>query len=165
MPGPPLHAPPDRLHSFGDLTGAKKKTLSLAMLEAADTVLGPLVDEALARGFVVFLWADNGGPVWGKKGTMHESAVNTWLVVVGEGVVPGRSPALIDQVDFAATFSELMGGTFRDPRPALEADRLARSLAARALRPGCGSGRRGQTLALAGSRSPRGAREVARAHA
>lgn len=109
----PREAPPDHLHSYGDLTGADDRILSVAMLEAVDHVLGRVTTHALERGFTVLATSDNGtsGAVGGGKRTLFEVGVRTWMYAVGPGVRVGSSFELVEATDLYATISELVNGT------------------------------------------------------
>ncbi len=114
-PHAPLHAPPSQFHSFGPPWNERK--YALAMLEAWDTIAAPLIEAAIARGYVVIVTADNATApqLGGKKGTLYEAGLRCPLLVAGAGVRPGVSPRLVEAVDLYATIMELRGGSATTP--------------------------------------------------
>lgn len=110
----PREAPPDYLHSFGDLTGADDRILAVAMLEALDHVLGRVVEHALANGFTVLVTSDNGtsGVLGGGKRTLFEDGLRTWLYVIGPGVRNGYCGSSTGARDLGASSS---GPPLEDP--------------------------------------------------
>lgn len=123
-PHEPWHAPPSDLHHTPIFpTFDVKRSMFIAMLEAADTELGRLWDsldpEVRSRTTFIVL-GDNGthGPAVGDgidpthaKGSLYEGGVHVPLLVTGRGVAdPGRrEPALVHVVDVYATVAELAG--------------------------------------------------------
>lgn len=99
----PWNAPPDDLHSRGDLTGAPVSEHYRAIVEAMDTELGRLLaslaPEVRARTVVIVL-GDNGSDEHAAeggwlglplKGTVQEGGVRVPLVITGPMVAsPGR---------------------------------------------------------------------------
>ncbi len=108
----PYHSPPEHLLSGGALPpAADEVTQYLAMLEAADTEVGRLLDGLgsipLADTLVVVV-GDNGSPddvVGGySKGTVFEAGVHVPMIFNGPGVTPGgRLSALAQVADISAT--------------------------------------------------------------
>lgn len=112
-PHQPYHAPPDWMHTYGDLTGATDYELALAMLEAVDTMIGRLWSLALDHGYTVIVCSDNGtsGDHGGPKGDLTELSVRTWMVVAGPGVRRGETTTrLVDATDLYATITDLANG-------------------------------------------------------
>jgi arylsulfatase A-like enzyme len=117
-PHSPFHMPPTSLQGTTSLPADPDSTLYRAMLEAADTELGRLL-EVLPENTVVFALGDNGTPFDAvlppfdpalAKNTVGELGVNVPLVVWGPGIaVGGRSSALLHVVDLYATIAALMG--------------------------------------------------------
>lgn len=112
----PQQLPPPELASF-----PYTNTYS-ANVNAADTVVGQLVDTIGTDGVWWFVTADNGtpGPVAGgeAKGTAYERGVKIPLVVSGPGVVPGPREALVQaSVDLMGTLGQALGV---DPPPGWE---------------------------------------------
>ena len=68
----PIEAPPQELHTYGDLTGATDEKIALAMIEAADRLTGQVVKAAIESGYVVLAFSDNGtsGLFDGDKGRL-----------------------------------------------------------------------------------------------
>lgn len=116
----PYHAPPDILLSGGAVVPeADDVTLYMAMLEAADTEIGRLLDGLgslpLSNTLVVVV-GDNGTPddiIGGNaKGTVLEAGVRVPMVFNGPGVAPGvRLTALAQVADISATVLTAAGDT------------------------------------------------------
>lgn len=100
----PLHVPPpDLAPSFGAPWTNKKK--ALAALEALDTCLGRLLSEARRRGYLIFLFSDNGTEVslGGGKGTLYQDGVNVPLIAEGGHYpVAAEGVSLIQATDIHA---------------------------------------------------------------
>lgn len=126
-PHTPFHAPPQDLHSFGNLT-TNSKTIRrdprkhyFAALEALDTELGRLLagmDRAERANTVVAFIGDNGTPgqltrrsgtTGRSKGSLHDGGTRVPLIVGGPGVVQGRSNALVNATDLFATLLAFAG--------------------------------------------------------
>lgn len=121
-PHKPLHVPPDHLHTQGDLEGASEPELYRAVLEAADTELGRLLDgippDVRSRTWVVVM-GDNGtygsameppfGAFQHHKSHVYQGGSQVPLVVTGPGVVSGWSDALVSCTDLYATVAEWAG--------------------------------------------------------
>jgi arylsulfatase A-like enzyme len=116
----PLHVPPAPLNPTGLDETASPTELLHGMVTAFDLELERLLASVdLTRTTVVFL-SDNGthtshlsSPHWtpaGGKGSVWESGVRVPLLVVGAGVVPGRSAQLVHAADVFATLLDLAGG-------------------------------------------------------
>lgn len=108
-PHRPFHDPPPHLHSLPlPLIGWWDQ--SRAAVEALDNELSRLTPLALALGYTVILYSDNGlaAPLGGQKGTVYEGGVRTFLICLGPGIVPGTDNALIEAVDLYATVLELL---------------------------------------------------------
>lgn len=114
-PHSPWHRPPNSLHTIAPITNDLDR--ARAMLEAADTELARLVREALARDYVVLVFADNGTaqPVGGDKGTVRDQGVIVPFFAIGPGVVPGVDDTPIGAQDLYATVAELLGVTTGGP--------------------------------------------------
>ena len=126
-PHTPFHAPPDDLHSYGDLPTDRRSirddrlTYFNASLEALDTELGRLLDaipsDQRDKTIVMFI-GDNGSPGQvarglygerGAKGGIFEGGTHVPLIVSGDGVMAGRSDALVNSTDLFATIADLAG--------------------------------------------------------
>jgi arylsulfatase A-like enzyme len=123
-PHDPYHAPPAELTTLEVSEGDDDVTLYAAMLEAADTEIGRLLDHIAGdermAGLNLFLLSDNGTPAaaitspWDPqrgKGTLYEGGVRVPLIAVGpavgcEGCV---SDALVHITDLFPTVAELAG--------------------------------------------------------
>jgi arylsulfatase A-like enzyme len=120
-PHVPLHAPPDGLHSQGDLAGANEPALYAAMLEALDRELARVL-EAAGTDTTVIVLGDNGtyeraieppfDPAHGKQ-SLYEGGVNVPLIVAGPAV-PARNRgkeavALVQATDLFTTLAALAG--------------------------------------------------------
>jgi arylsulfatase A-like enzyme len=119
-PHGPLHAPPDHLHSFGDLTGANGRTLTRAMTEAMDTEIARILQYVDLSTTTVFFIGDNGtygplyrGPGTLGKGTVYEGGLVVPLIVAGQAVDPAARGqevnALVQSTDLYATILEMAG--------------------------------------------------------
>ncbi|HIG88082.1 MAG TPA: hypothetical protein EYQ25_13730 [Planctomycetes bacterium] len=109
-PHQPFHNPPSSLHTFNlPLVGERKQ--AQAALQAVDTELARLTPLALALGYTVIIYSDNGlaGSLGGLKGTVYEGGVRTMLWAIGPGVLPGVDNSLIEMVDIYATVLEILG--------------------------------------------------------
>ena len=126
-PQTPFHAPPETLHSFGDLSGEKRdirqnpERYYFAALEAMDAELGRVLDsieiEERENTVVVFI-GDNGTPgqlsrgssLQGRtKGSLYEGGTNVPLVVAGPDVLRGRSSELVAATDLFSTALSIAG--------------------------------------------------------
>lgn len=112
----PLHVPPAHLHSYELGLDPPAHQVIRAMLEAADTELGRLLDglgPELLEHTLVIVAGDNGTmasgiipplPAEHGKGTLFEGGVRVPLVVAGPGVAKARrSAARVGLVDLYAT--------------------------------------------------------------
>lgn len=108
-PHRPWHEPPAHLHSVAPIRTDRDR--ARAALQAADTEFSRLASEALARGYLLIVYSDNGTPasIGGKKGGMSDSAVVVPLWVCGNGVVPGIDTSPIGAVDLYATIAGAFG--------------------------------------------------------
>ena len=109
-PHQPFHNPPPSLHTFSlPLVGERRQ--AQAALQAVDTELARLTPLALALGYTVIIYSDNGlaGTLGGLKGTVYEGGVRTMLWAIGPGVLPGVDNSLIEVVDLYATVLEILG--------------------------------------------------------
>ena len=117
----PLHSPPPRLHTRGELSGARPPLIYAAMLEAMDAELGRVV-AAAGPDTTFFVMGDNGTygvaiepPFDSSRGkrSIYEGGVRVPLIVAGADVpVANRgteSAALVQASDLFATVSELAG--------------------------------------------------------
>ena len=120
-PHVPLHAPPARLHTRGDLDGTHAHVLYAAILEATDRELGRVI-RAAGDNTTFFVMGDNGtfktaiAPPFDKtrgKLSIYEGGVQVPLIVAGPDVpqdLRGReSEALVQASDLFATITELAG--------------------------------------------------------
>jgi arylsulfatase A-like enzyme len=120
-PHVPYHNPPANLHTV-DLSAPTTSLQYAAMLEAADTEIGRLLDALEAQGKLkhttVFVIGDNGSADEGtylpftknhNKGTVYEGGINVPFIVAGPYVKhPGSvSNALVGTVDVFATIAEI----------------------------------------------------------
>jgi len=126
----PYDAPPDDLHSYGDLSEAPVTVRYRAMVEALDRELGRLLssmDPETRRNTLVIFVGDNGtdevaftGKLEGLPGksTVFELGVRVPLIVSGESVAqPGRAfDGLAHTNDIFATVLEI-GGVLEAHRP------------------------------------------------
>ncbi len=119
-PHGPFHAPPDQLHSFGDLTNASVRVLARAMTEAMDRELARILQHVDLSTTTVFFIGDNGtyrpiyrGPGSQAKDTVYEGGVLVPLIVAGQAVAPaarGREvDAIVQSTDLYASVLELAG--------------------------------------------------------
>lgn len=119
----PVHAPPGRLVTDKVNKNSSDLELYEAMVEAADTEIGRLLDgipeDVRARTTIIYL-SDNGTPMHGVeppltpsrcKGTVYEGGVRVPLIVAGPRVTaPGSvSDALVHVVDLLPTVAEVAG--------------------------------------------------------
>jgi arylsulfatase A-like enzyme len=131
-PHDPFHLPPTSLQSRSTLTGtttdiaARPREYYLAAIEAMDTEIGRLLStmsaETRANTMIVYI-GDNGTPTQtvdanvftaGKvKNSLYEGGIRVPMVVSGKGVgrSNARESALINTVDFYATFANIAGNT------------------------------------------------------
>lgn len=100
---PPNDEPPGKVYQ-----GSTDSAIRAAMLFHLDHWLGVLVQDAVARGYVVLVACDNGTNQAGKN-TYKEAGNNTPLFACGDGVVPGMSGRLIAATDLWATVRRLRG--------------------------------------------------------
>ena len=105
----PFHDPPPNLHTL-TLPLIGQWDQARASLQALDTELARLTPLALALGYTVIVYSDNGlaGPLGGLKGTVYEGGVHTMLWALGPGIPPGIDDSLIEVVDIYATVLELL---------------------------------------------------------
>ncbi|MFT4624673.1 MAG: arylsulfatase A-like enzyme [Myxococcota bacterium] len=123
-PHSPLHVPPDSLHSSrADFSQNNKADYYDAMLEAADTELGRLLDGmggGLRERTTIIVVGDNGTPShsvrppWSSersKATLFDGGVRVPLIVAGPHVSqPGRAvDALVHVVDVFPTVASIAG--------------------------------------------------------
>jgi hypothetical protein len=109
----PFHDPPPHLHTLPlPLIGHWDQ--ARASLQAMDTELARLTPLALALGYTVILYSDNGlaGPLGGLKGTVYDGGVHTMLWALGPGIPPGIDNSLIEVVD---VYAERGGPAGTDP--------------------------------------------------
>lgn len=121
----PWHVPPAELQSVASADESDRHVLWRAMVEAADTEIGRLIDtlprRVRARTHVVVL-GDNGtraqsaAPDWdvrGHKATMSDGGIRVPLIVSGPAVAePGAvNDGLVHVVDVFATIAEWAGVT------------------------------------------------------
>lgn len=104
----PLANPPDNEPAGKVYTGTTDDEVRKNMLFHVDYWLGQVTRAAIAAGYVVFIACDNGTDGSG-KGTHYETGINTDLVVVGQGVLPGLSDRLVQATDLWATVRRLRG--------------------------------------------------------
>lgn len=105
----PRHCPPPELAP--ETVCQDEPSKKIAMLEAADTEIGRLASVALPAGYVMILSADNGARKGneGGKWSVYESGLHVPAIVVGGGVAPGESAALVGVIDFGPTALDLLG--------------------------------------------------------
>ena len=125
-PHDPWHVPPPELHddtNLGDYADQQRTTRWFqAALTALDREFGRLLAELESQGelanTVIVVVGDNGSPTQAAdpvftpgraKGSLHEGGIGVPLLVVGPGVVPGRSAELVTVADLFPTVLELAG--------------------------------------------------------
>jgi arylsulfatase A-like enzyme len=122
-PHSPLHEPPAHLHTSEGPFDTTKVTYFDAMLEAADTELGRLLDSmdsATRDRTTVMVMGDNGTPShsvlppWDperSKATMYDGGIRVPLIVHGPHVAArgSRCDALVHAVDLAPTVADIAG--------------------------------------------------------
>ncbi|MCP4870294.1 MAG: sulfatase-like hydrolase/transferase [Proteobacteria bacterium] len=125
-PHDPWHVPPKELHDdvgLADYADEQRTTpWFVAMMTALDREFGRLLEEVEARGeldrTVIIVVGDNGtargaaDPVFNQgrsKGSLNEGGLHVPLLIVGPGVVPGRSEQLVSVADLFPTMLELAG--------------------------------------------------------
>lgn len=121
-PHQPFDVPPPGTYTTGDTSS--ELGISIAMLEAVDYYLGPVIDQALAAGHVVIVASDNGSSehIGGGKDTLTEAGLRVPLIVAG-GVKADGSPAVLQGVsydlvqgtDLYSTIAELRGSSATTP--------------------------------------------------
>ena len=114
----PLHEPPAELRPLSP-RASDNPGLHRAMVAAADTIVGRVLQATDLDRTYVFVIGDNGspanamdGPFAGlpSKGTVYESGLRVPFLVAGPGVARGaRSSALVQVTDVFATCRELVG--------------------------------------------------------
>jgi arylsulfatase A-like enzyme len=124
-PHKPIHIPPAHLHTQGSLLNAGPVGKYRAMLEAADTEIGRLLNgirpAVRDRTYIVIL-GDNGTyksaitlpfgvGAGNKKGDVGEGGINVPFFVYGPGIVPGERKTLLSVVDIFPTLIDLAGGS------------------------------------------------------
>ena len=109
-PHKPFHDPPSYLHTI-PLPLVFNWDRARAALQALDTELARLTPMALALGYTVIIYSDNGlaATLGGDKGTVYEGGVRTMLWALGPGIVPGQDDSVIELVDLYATVLALLG--------------------------------------------------------
>lgn len=113
----PLHVPPRKLY-HQESVPTSERGMAVAMLEAADTELDRLLRTALEKDYLILLSSDNGAAkaVGGRKRTLFENGVSTFLIAAGKGIAKGRECAALTQAeDLYATIVELRGGEHSSP--------------------------------------------------
>ncbi len=126
-PHTPFHAPPQALHTFGNLASSKEairrdpRKHYFAALEALDSEMGRLLaslDRKARANTVVMFIGDNGSPgQLGRaagsrshaKGSLYDGGTRVPLMMSGPGVARGRSEALVNATDLYATVLALAG--------------------------------------------------------
>lgn len=116
----PLHAPPSRLHTRGDLVGATFPEVYAAMLEAVDTELARVL-AAVDSDTTIIVMGDNGSyaqviepPFDSEHGkrSVYQGGVRVPLIVAGADVPAANrgaeSGALVQATDLFATIAELV---------------------------------------------------------
>jgi arylsulfatase B len=123
LPHGPMHVAPASLQGTGVTEESAEVDKFAAMVEAADTELGRLLEE-LPEDTTVIVVGDNGSdlplvrPPWtlpGGKSTLFEGGIRVPLLVAGPWVEPGRTDALVHTVDVAATVAALTCGELQRP--------------------------------------------------
>lgn len=105
----PFHVPP-----AGTYSGPVPTTdydMGVAMLENLSHELTLTLGHALANGYYVILFGDNGGLglFGGCKGSPRECGVRTWMYVAGPGIVGARDSSLVASYDIYATVLQFFG--------------------------------------------------------
>ncbi len=125
-PHTPFHAPPNEMHSQGNLApfseGMDEMTYYMAAIEAMDFQIGNLLDnipEDERENTIIIFMADNGTPNEvaqfpysnsTAKGTLYQGGINVPLFISGNGVSRiGNDTNLITSTDLFATISEIAG--------------------------------------------------------
>lgn len=116
----PMQLPPRELWSQPAPAPGDRQGVRRVKMEALDTLLGRVVDEALRRGYYVFVTSDNGSSDMKQetgegKGTMRESGISTFLLVLGPGVPRGRTDRLVQATDHMVTIRTILGAPTDDP--------------------------------------------------
>ena len=103
----PFHVPPPELYSGPPPQTEDEK--ARAALQALDKELGRLVGVALAQGYVIVVFSDNGTAttLGGSKGSVWETGVKMPCFVIGPGIVRGSQSALVGVEDIYATVLDL----------------------------------------------------------
>jgi arylsulfatase B len=124
LPHGPMHVAPAHLQGTGVTEEDSDADKFAALVEAADTELGRLL-EGLPSETTVIVVGDNGSDLplvrapWalqGGKSTLFEGGIRVPLLVAGPLVqAPGRSDALVHTVDVAATVAALTCGDLQRP--------------------------------------------------
>lgn len=118
LPHAPLHAPPPELLPPGYVVAGYNRAKFEAMVIAADTIVGQILEDVDLSTTLVVVVGDNGTPPnatpeRGKsKTTTFERGIRVPLIMAGAGVCcPGRSSQeLVHLVDIYATLAERCGG-------------------------------------------------------
>ena len=125
-PHSPFHAPPDHLHSFGNLDPSPARRADLrpnyfAALEALDSELGDLLTALpvkTRKNTIVVFAGDNGTPgqisrrlrlTKDAKGSIFQGGTHVPLVFAGPGVSKGRNSDPVQITDLFETILKLAG--------------------------------------------------------
>ncbi|MDA8959734.1 sulfatase-like hydrolase/transferase [bacterium] len=105
----PVHLPPAHLHSVSPTVTDFDRTR--AMLAACDTEFGRVLRVAIAHGYQVIVFSDNGTSqaIGGQKKTLFEGGIVTPFWAYGPGIVPGRDNTRIGALDLYDTILDLFG--------------------------------------------------------
>lgn len=106
----PLQNPPAGEPAGVVYSGSGQSVVKNNMLFHLDYWVGEVFKVAVAAGYIVLIACDNGTAGDGKA-THFEDGIRTPLVIVGQGVVPGVSPRLVQATDLWATVRRLRGDT------------------------------------------------------
>lgn len=152
-PHSPFHVPPSGLLSDPPTGSTTSQEKYLLMIEALDTEIGRVVDEAVdLEDAIVFFIGDNGPPnqvafePTYAKGTMYDGGVSPPAFAFGDGVTSGTCEALIELSDFWPTLAVLASS---DADPPAGTYNFARCLHTPTHDPG-------RDYAFAGYRNPNG---------
>ncbi|MCB9777863.1 MAG: sulfatase [Alphaproteobacteria bacterium] len=121
----PRHGFPNRSESpFTDDDRALARTLYRLEVESWDDAFGRLLDGLEARGLrddtVIIITSDHGELLWERNGpdgdpavghglTLYREEIAVPLILAGPGVAPGRSDALVGNIDVPPTIAALVG--------------------------------------------------------
>ncbi len=127
-PHAPLHEPPPALHSIPDTTSNFDKTR--AMLSACDTEFGRVLAEAIAGGYHVIVFGDNGtaSGIGGGKGSLFDEGIVNPCWAIGPTFAPGLDETRVSATDLYDTVAELFSVDASSPTRGPHSSSFLRSL-------------------------------------